>query len=102
MTIYHLFTIKRTTFCSKRCNGIVAMKKMTEIKGHGMMELFKPNAFLSGSFQLTFTYLYRKFYKKYFMKPIKIFLFLSGDNLFNIKYLHFLYIFNALAEGPWR
>jgi len=44
------------------------MKKMTEIKGHGMMELFKPNAFLSGSFQLTFTYLYRKFYKKYFIK----------------------------------
>jgi len=26
----------------KGCKGIVAMKKMTEIKGHGMMELFKP------------------------------------------------------------
>jgi len=24
----------------KGCKGIVAMKKMTEIKGHGMMELF--------------------------------------------------------------
>jgi len=41
----------------KGCKGIVAMKKMTEIKGHGMMELFKPYCISVRSFQLTFLYL---------------------------------------------
>jgi len=44
-------------YSPKGCKGIVAMKKMTEIKGHGMMELFKPYCISVRSFQLTFLYL---------------------------------------------